>query len=59
MGEVTKVESSTLLQTALDAVCDGHPSVRDELVQDPCGHRRLQPVQSPLSGFSTEEIKKY
>lgn len=36
--------SGTFLEAAFDAVCDGHPSLRDELVQDPCGHCRLKPI---------------
>lgn len=47
--------SGTFLEAAFYAVCDGHPSLRDELIQDPCGHCRLKPIQSPLSGLSTEE----
>lgn len=45
----------TFLEAALDAVCDGHPSLRDKLVQYPCGHCRLKPIQCPLSGLSTEK----
>lgn len=47
--------SGTFLEAALDAVCDGHPSLRDKLVQYPCGHCRLKPIQCPLSGLSTEK----
>ncbi len=47
--------SGTFLEAAFNAVCDGHPSLRDELIQDPCGHCRLKPIQCPLSGLSTEE----
>lgn len=48
----------TFLEAALDAVCDGHPSLRDELIQDTCGQRRLKPIQSTLSGLGTEKKGK-
>lgn len=50
-----KIILNTFLEAAFDAVCDGHPSLRDKLVQDPCGHCRLKPIQCSLSGLSTEE----
>lgn len=45
----------TFLEAALDAVRDGHPPLRDELVQDARGHRCLEPVQRPLSGLCAGE----
>lgn len=45
----------TFLEAALDAVRDGHPPLGDELVQDARGHRRLEPIQRPLSGLCAEE----
>ena len=44
----------TLLETALDAVGDGHPPLRDELVQDAGRHGAPQAVQSALPGLRTE-----
>lgn len=50
--------SGTFLEATFDAVCDGHPSLGDELVQNPCGHCRLKPVQCTLSCLGTKEKKK-
>lgn len=34
----------TFLEAALNAVCDGHPSFRDELIQDTRGQCCLKPI---------------
>ena len=52
--KVTLASHGTFLETALDAVRDGHPPLRDELVQDAGRHGRPQPVQSTLPGLRTE-----
>ena len=44
----------TFLEAALDAVRDGHPPLRDELVQDAGRHGRPQRVQGALPGLRTE-----
>lgn len=46
----------TFLEAAFYAVGDGHPSLGDKLIQNPCGHCRFKPIQCSLSGFSTAEI---
>lgn len=58
--QCTWIQSSpgTFLEAAFDAVRDGHPPLRDELIQDARGHCRLKPIQRPLSGLCTETTKQ-